>query len=107
MKIKMVGGDNLVVKVSPSEVKRLQDDEIIIVSRAQLNAKLAFMSMEINSEEQEKNIRIIRTAINEMIEQEKKQNNIAIGAKMTVADVKQIFPKIERMPGNSFAQLRA
>ena len=107
MKIKMAGGSNLLVKVSPSEVKQLQDDEIIIVSRAQLNAKLAFMAMEINDDEQIKTIKIIRRAINDMIEQEKKQNNIAIGAQMTVGDVKQIFPKFDEMPGNSFAQVRA
>lgn len=106
MRSKITGGNNVIVKVSPTEVKRLRDDEVIIVSRAQLNARLAFISMEKNNEMNEKNILVLRNAINDMLEIEKKERTMAIGAKMKVCDVKKIFSKLERMPGNSFAQIK-
>lgn len=106
MKTSKTGGYDVIVKVSPSEVKRLRDDEVIIVSRAQLNAQLVFASLDTTNEESLKNVRIIRTAIRDMMEQEKKQKSIAMGASMKVKDVKQIFSKIDSMPLNSFAQVK-
>lgn len=107
MEVKTVGGNNVIVKVLPSEVKHLQDDEVIIVSRAQLNAQLAFASMDTHNAEAIKNIQILKCAINDMMEQEKKQKSMLMGAKMRVGEVKQIFSKIEKMPGNSFARIKA
>lgn len=107
MKSKISGGKNVVVKVLPSEVKHLRDEEVVIVSRAQLNVQLAFMSMDASSEEQVKKIHIVRSAINDMMEQEKKRKTVAIGAMMKVSDVKRVFSKIEDMPQNSFVQIKA
>lgn len=42
-----------------------------------------------------------------MLEQEKNQRSMAVGAKMTVSQVKQTFSKIEKMPQNSFVQVKA
>lgn len=107
MKTKKVGGNHLIVRVSPSEVKQLQDEEIVIVSRAQLNAQLVFASMDADKVEAKKKIRIINCAIGDMLEQEKKQKTMIMGGRMTVGDVKRIFKKIDNMPSNSFAQIRA
>lgn len=107
MKIKNMGGKNVVVKVLPKEVKHLPDEEIVIVSRTCLNAKLAFMGMKIDDNETVENMQIIRGALNGMMDQEKRQKTMVKGAKMTVANIKKIFPDIENMPKNSFAQIKA
>lgn len=107
MREKIAGGQHVVVKVLPSEVENLQDDDIIIVNRAQVNAQLAFMSMDTNNKHAKENIQILKCAINNMLEQEKNQRSMAVGAKMTVSQVKQTFSKIEKMPQNSFVQVRA
>lgn len=105
MEIKVAGGNNLIVKVLPSEVKHLQDEEVIIVSRAQINAQLAFVSMDINNKQAKDDIKILKCAINEMMIREKKQRAMVMGAEMKVREVKQIFSKIEEMPANSFAKI--
>lgn len=105
MEKRIVGGRNVIEKVSPSEVKLLHDDEVIIVSRAQINARLAFACMEINDKKAEKDIQILKCAINKMLEQEKEQKSMVMGAKMRVGEVKEIFSKIEKMPQNSFARV--
>lgn len=104
---KIVGGKSVIVKVSPSEVEHLRDDEVIIVNRAQVNAQLAFTSMEVDNEDAMESIEILRHAINDMLEQEKIQKSMLMGARMTVRQVKQAFSKIETMPQNSFAQIKA
>lgn len=107
MGVKVLGGRDVVVKVLPSEVKQLRDEEVIIVSRAQLNAEMVLLMMSKKDERTISNIQIVRNAIENMMIQEQKQKAMAIGAKMTVRDVKHIFSKLEKMPSNSFVQIKA
>lgn len=48
-----------------------ENDDIIIVNRAQVNAQLAFMSMDTNNRHAKENIQILKCAINNLLEQEK------------------------------------
>lgn len=73
-----------------------ENDDFIIVNRAQVNAQLAFMSMDTNNKHAKENIQILKCAINNMLEQEKNQRSMAVGAKMTVSQVKQTFSIIEK-----------
>lgn len=52
-------------------IRTKENDDIIIVNRAQVNAQLAFMSMDTNNKHVKENIQILKCAINNMLEQEK------------------------------------
>ena len=107
MEGKVVGGNDVLVKVLPQEVKHLHNDEIVIVSRSRLNAELAFMEMKMENDAVNERIQIIKYALSDMIAQEIQQKIFARGAKMKVRDVKKIFPNLEDMPSNTFAQVKA
>lgn len=97
--------NSVIVKVLPSEVKLLHDDEIIMVSRTQLNAQMALSMMSKRDEKTVNQIKIMRCAIDDMVKQEQKKKTIVMGAPMSVKDIKKVFSKIEKMPSSSFAKI--
>lgn len=98
-----VGGSLLLEKISPADVILLDDDDEIVVNRVRINSRLVKLDMENNVDLE--SIKIIRAAIDNIMQHEKTKKCIAHGAKMSVRDVKKIFPNIEHMPGNSFVKL--
>lgn len=102
---KLMEENGVIVKVLPSEVKRLHDDEIIMVSRTQLNAQMALSMMCKKDEKTIGQIKIMRCAIDDMLKQEQQKKAIVMGAPMKVKDVKNVFSKIEKMPSSSFAKI--
>lgn len=103
-KVMAMEENNVIVKVLPCEVEQLHDDEIIIVSRTQLNAQMALTMMSTRDEKTITKIKIMRCAIDGMVKQEQKQKTIVMGAQMKVKDVKKVFSKIDKMSSSSFAK---
>ncbi len=88
--------------VLPAEIKDLDDNVTVIVNRTRVNSQLVKLRFcqdgsNLNS------IKIIRDAIKNMLQEEKKYNITLIGPKMKVQEIKQVFQDIEQMPSNSFA----
>lgn len=98
-----IGGSSLLEKISPADVISLNDDAEIVVNRVRINSRLVKLDMENNADEEI--LKIIRAAIENIMRHEKSRKCIAHGAKMSVGDVKKIFPNIEKMPHNSFVKL--
>lgn len=99
------GGTKVIIKVLPSDVSKLRDEEVIIVNRVRLNARLVSLEMQNVDNNNQENILLIRQAIGGMMVQEKERKRALPGAKMTVRDVKKIFPDMDSMPKNSFAKV--
>lgn len=104
MKRDILGGNNyLLERIKPTEVAKLRDDDKIVVNRVRINNRL--ISLELNSNANEESIKIIRSAIENMMKQEKRSKCVVHGATMAVRDVKKVFPNIESMPQNSFVKV--
>ena len=100
---KRVDGGNLVLeKLSPKEVNKLKDDEVIIVNRVRINSRL--VNLELQGEINPEILGIIRAAIDNIMSHEEKTKSVTYGAKMAVKDIKKVFPNIDKMPANSFAK---
>ncbi len=97
------GGSLLLEKISPADVVLLNDDDEIVVNRVRLNSQLVRLGMSNNADIE--SVKIIRAAIDNIMQHEKTKKRIAHGAKMSVRDVKKIFSNIENMPSNSFVKI--
>lgn len=86
--------------INPPDIQDMDENEIIVVNRIRLNAKLVECEIRNNNST---NVAIITAAIKAMKEQEKKSKRTVMGPKMSVRDVKKIFPDYRFLPMNSFA----
>lgn len=107
MKKNKNGERKVIVRVLPAEVETLHDDEIVIVNRELLNVQLVFDTMDDSTADRARAIQQMRMALNDMMEQERRQKGLVMGAAMSVKEVKQIFPQLKKMPNNSFARMEA
>lgn len=96
------GGSVVLEKITPMEVNRLSDDEIVLVNRVRLNSRLVNLGFQGNQNLEI--LGIIRAAIDNIMLHEEKTKSVTYGAKMAVGDVKKVFPNIDTMPTNSFAK---
>lgn len=88
--------------VLPTEIHKLGDDVVVIVNRTRINSRmtrLTAQSVENNLEP----LQIMKTAVKQMMIEEKKNKSTLIGPKMSVYEIKKVFGNVESMPKNSFA----
>lgn len=97
-KIKISGVNTTVKTIDPITLSDRDDDEIVIVNRIRLNNKLVEFEVKAISSS---SANIIRNAIKTMKKREISTRQIALGAEMTVADVKKVFPEYKSLPQNS------
>lgn len=94
-------GVNFEVKlIDPSELPRMDKDDIIVVNRIRLNSKL--VEYEIQNIKPSEAV-IIRQAISLIKQREIRSKNAVMGVEMRVGDVLKIFPEYKSLPKNSFA----
>lgn len=86
--------------IDPSELPRMDKDDIIVVNRIRLNSKL--VEYEIQNIKPSEAI-IIRQAISLIKQREISAKNAVMGVEMRVGDVLKIFPEYKSLPKNSFA----
>ncbi len=92
------------VYLTSEEIKNMQDDEIVGVSRIAINIRLN--KLEFSSELDKEAIEILLRASNKIREIEKEKRHIVLwGAKMTVGEVKRAFNNLERMSKTSFKKI--
>ena len=96
----------IIAQISPEDVMKKNDDEILIVNRSQINAKLAFYTYDAKNSRAKSNIKIMKQAINEMMRWDRKEKTMNVGAEMTVKQIKQIFTDMDDMPSNSFYEMQ-
>ena len=96
----------IIAQISPEDVMKKNDDEILIVNRSQINAKLASYTYDAKDSRAKSNIKIMKQAINEMMRWDRKEKTMNVGAEMTVKQIKQIFTDMDDMPSNSFYEMQ-
>lgn len=86
--------------VDPSKLQNMDENDIVIVNRVQLNTKIVeFEIRNVSSTE----FVALKTAARNMKEKERKSRLPIIGAEMRVGDVIKVFPEYKSLPKNSFA----
>ena len=90
--------------IAPSEIFKMDKDDIVIVNRVRLNSRLVEFEMRNNGDTAK--IIIIRNAIQDMKTKERHRRAL-MGPEMTVEQVLQVFDDVEDLPGNSFALAEA
>lgn len=91
------------VRVLPSELSSLNDDEMVVVNRVRLNSKL--LRLEMNAKKNSEHITKLYEAINRMIKKERTIDLMVPGGEMAVGDIKIIFNDLSNMPRNSFMKI--
>jgi len=91
------------VYISPDEILRMYDDDIIVVKGSKIFAKLAMLNMLGNKDVEA--IDILIKASNELIKREQKCRDILWGVEMTVKEVKIAFRDLEHMSRTSFRKI--
>ena len=86
--------------IDPSELPKMDKDDVIVVNRIRLNSKL--VEYEIQNIKPSEAI-IIRQAIRLIKQREINTKNAVMGVEMKVGDVLKIFPEFKSLPKNSFA----
>lgn len=91
------------VYITPEEILKMNDDDIICVNGSRIFAKLARLNMEGNKDVEA--IDILLKASNELLDNEKKCKDILWGTKMTVKDVKIAFQDLVYMSRTAFKKI--
>lgn len=94
------------VKVLPADISKLHDGDTLIVNRVSLNSRLVILQLQNSGNHNQGEIQIIRNALGEMLVEEEKRKCVMPGATMVVKDIKKIFPDMNKIPRNSFAQIK-
>lgn len=86
--------------VDPTSLQNMDEDQIIIINRVQLNTKIVEFEI--------RNISTVETltlkaAAYRMKERDRKHRRHVLGAEMRVGDVIKIFPEYKSLPQNTFA----
>lgn len=86
--------------VDPSKLQSMDENEVIIVNRVQLNTKI--VELEIRNASSTEFL-VLKTAARNMKAKERRLKLPIIGAEMRVGDVIKVFPEYKTLPKNSFA----
>ena len=91
------------VYISPDEILKMNDDDIILVSGSKIFAELARINMSGNNDVEA--LDILLKASNELLDKEKKYKDIFWGTEMKVKDVKIAFRDLEYMSRTWFKKI--
>ena len=94
------GAVSSVQLVDPPNLQNMDENEIVIVNRVQLNSKL--VELEIRDISSFHVIALIE-ATHRMRDTERKYKRHVLGAEMRVGDIIKIFPEYKTLPKNTFA----
>lgn len=86
--------------VDPSKLQSMDENEIVIVNRVQLNSKI--VEYEIRNVSSTECV-VLKAAVRNMKQKERKLKLPIIGAEMRVGDVIRVFPEYKTLPKNTFA----
>ncbi len=79
--------------LTPEQIRKMKDEEIILVNRIAINSQLARLGVKTNDEKRKAALEILLKVSHELGSKESKRHRIYWGARMTVKDIKIAFGK--------------
>ncbi len=95
-----IGERDLMRCIPPSDVEKMDEDKIVVVSRICVNKRLMEIKISSNPNDQKSAEPLIK-ALNEARSHERKRSGSVSNVRMTVGDLKKAFISLKNLPANS------